>query len=261
MATIVTRAGKGSALTFTEADANFTNLNTAKAETASPTFTGTVVLPATTSIATVSATEIGYLDGVTSAIQTQMDLKAPLASPALTGNPTAPTAAVGTTTTQLATTAFVSNQQAYIHLRDEKADGTQGGASSSTTNHIRVLNTEVTDTHSLCSLSSNQFTLTAGTYRILASAPCLAGTDHRAFLYNATGAVTVLQGENEYAGAAATETVQTRAWVRGQFTIAASQALELRHYINTGVATNGLGAVSNGSGVEVYTQVELWRVG
>ncbi len=33
--------------------------------------------------------------------------KAPLASPALTGTPTAPTAAVGTNTTQLATTAFV----------------------------------------------------------------------------------------------------------------------------------------------------------
>ena len=32
---------------------------------------------------------------------------APLASPALTGAPTAPTAAVGTNTTQLATTAFV----------------------------------------------------------------------------------------------------------------------------------------------------------
>jgi hypothetical protein len=32
MATIVTRAGKGSALTWTEGDANFTNLNTAKLE-------------------------------------------------------------------------------------------------------------------------------------------------------------------------------------------------------------------------------------
>jgi hypothetical protein len=32
MATIVTRAGKGSALTFVEGDANFTNLNTAKIE-------------------------------------------------------------------------------------------------------------------------------------------------------------------------------------------------------------------------------------
>ena len=66
---------------------------------------------------TVSATELGYVDGVTSSIQTQLDSKlatatasstyAPLASPALTGVPTAPTATAGTNTTQVATTAFV----------------------------------------------------------------------------------------------------------------------------------------------------------
>jgi microcystin-dependent protein len=40
---------------------------------ASPTFTGTVVLPSATSIGNVSSTEIGYLDGVTSAVQTQIN--------------------------------------------------------------------------------------------------------------------------------------------------------------------------------------------
>ena len=43
---------------------------------------------------------------VSSATQTALDLKAPLASPALTGTPTAPTAAADTNTTQVATTAF-----------------------------------------------------------------------------------------------------------------------------------------------------------
>ncbi len=43
---------------------------------ASPTITGTAVLPATTSIGSVSSTELAYLDGVTSAIQTQLDAKA-----------------------------------------------------------------------------------------------------------------------------------------------------------------------------------------
>ncbi len=47
-----------------------------KANLASPTFTGTVVLPSTTSVGTVSNVEIGYLDGVTSSIQTQIDTKA-----------------------------------------------------------------------------------------------------------------------------------------------------------------------------------------
>ncbi len=50
-------------------------------------------------------------------------LKAPLASPALTGTPTAPTAGPGTNTTQLATTAFVT---AAIAAAPAIADGDKG---------------------------------------------------------------------------------------------------------------------------------------
>ena len=51
----------------------------------SPTVTGTATFPSTTSIGNVSSTEIGYLDGVTSAIQTQLNTKAPIANPTFTG--------------------------------------------------------------------------------------------------------------------------------------------------------------------------------
>jgi hypothetical protein len=54
-----------------------------------PDETGTVQLR----VADVSDTEIGYLNGVTSAIQTQMDAKAPLASPTFTGTVTIPAGA------------------------------------------------------------------------------------------------------------------------------------------------------------------------
>jgi hypothetical protein len=57
------------------AGAAVSNIGYTPANVAGPTFTGTVVLPSTTSIGTVSATEIGYVDGVTSAIQTQLDSK------------------------------------------------------------------------------------------------------------------------------------------------------------------------------------------
>ncbi len=63
---------------------------------------------------TVSATELNYVDGVTSAIQTQLNAKAPLASPDLTGTPTAPTATAATNTTQIATTAFVCGEVAAL---------------------------------------------------------------------------------------------------------------------------------------------------
>ena len=55
---------------------------------------------------TATAAEINYVDGVTSNVQTQLDTKAPSASPTFTGTPAAPTAATATNTTQVATTAF-----------------------------------------------------------------------------------------------------------------------------------------------------------
>jgi hypothetical protein len=62
--------------------------------------------------AATSATEVGYLAGVTSSIQTQLDDKAPLASPDFTGEPTAPTASANQNDTAIATTAFVVGQAA-----------------------------------------------------------------------------------------------------------------------------------------------------
>lgn len=44
---------------------------------------------------TASAAELNYVDGVTSNIQTQLDAKAPLASPTFTGTVTIPTADFG----------------------------------------------------------------------------------------------------------------------------------------------------------------------
>jgi hypothetical protein len=60
----------------------------------------------------VTSTEVSYLDGVTSSIQTQLDAKAPLASPNFTGEPTAPTASADQNDTAIATTAFVIGQAA-----------------------------------------------------------------------------------------------------------------------------------------------------
>jgi hypothetical protein len=64
----------------------------------------------------ISATEIGYLDGVSSSIQTQLNAKAPSANPTLTGTVTLPATVVSgsatltlpTTTSTLATTADVA---------------------------------------------------------------------------------------------------------------------------------------------------------
>ncbi len=66
-----------STATQTALDAKLASSNAATtyAPIASPTFTGTVVLPSDTSVGTVSSTELGYVDGVTSSIQTQLNGK------------------------------------------------------------------------------------------------------------------------------------------------------------------------------------------
>ena len=51
---------------------------------------------------------------ISSAAQTALNAKAPLASPTFTGTPSAPTAVKGTNTTQLATTAFVQTSLADV---------------------------------------------------------------------------------------------------------------------------------------------------
>jgi len=56
---------------------------------------------------TATAVELNYVDGATSPIQTQLDAKASIDAPTFTGVPAAPTAAIATNTTQIATTAMV----------------------------------------------------------------------------------------------------------------------------------------------------------
>lgn len=78
----------------------------------SPTFTGTVVIPTPFTLGAVSVTSTGtqlnYLSAATGTTGTTSSTIVFSISPALTGTPTAPTATVGTNTTQIATTAFVT---------------------------------------------------------------------------------------------------------------------------------------------------------
>jgi hypothetical protein len=64
------------------------------------------------------------ISGVAS-VDTKLALKAPLASPTFTGTPAAPTAAAGTNTTQLATTAFVQSKiDAHLTIKTKTASHT-----------------------------------------------------------------------------------------------------------------------------------------
>jgi len=147
----------------------------------------------------------------------------------------------------------------YIHLYDSKASGGQSGTFTSGAWRTRVLTTEVTDIPEACSLSSNQFTLAAGTYIIFASAPAHRCNWHKAKLYNITDAADEIIGSSEYTNAGS-DYAGTRSFVVGVFTIADTKVFELQHRNHTTKADIGFGLDSTFGVDERYADVQLWKV-
>lgn len=147
----------------------------------------------------------------------------------------------------------------YIVLQDQKSSASAGGTFTSGAWQTRTLNTEVIDTGNNCSLSSNQFTLDAGTYEITASAPGYFCSDHQIRLQNITDSTTTSTGTSEYSTNGVADTSQTRSFLVDRFTITAAKAFEIQHRCAVTRATNGFG-VAFGVTTEVYTLVLLRKV-
>ena len=103
---------------------------------------------------------------VSTATQTALDLKAPLASPALTGTPTAPTAAAATDTTQIATTAFVRAEVAALVNSAGSTLDTLGEIATALGNDANLSTTLTTSIGLKAPLASPTFT---GTVTVAAS--------------------------------------------------------------------------------------------
>ncbi len=147
--------------------------------------------------------------------------------------------------------------ESYVHLCEEQTQNTNGGTFTSGAWRTRTLNTE-TDPDEICTLSSNQFTLDAGTYIIRATAPAYRVGMHQTRLYNTTGSTTLLTGTSEKIVTGYSSPHQTRSVLSGRFTVTASQVLELQHYCTTTFASQGFGWPANIT-TEVYTEVEIWK--
>jgi hypothetical protein len=148
----------------------------------------------------------------------------------------------------------------YIWIRDEKPSGTPGGSFPAGSWLTRDLTVEKTDIGGHATLSSNQIILASGTYRISAHAPGQAVGNHQIRLYNITNSTTIIAGTSAY-GSTVGEAQQS-SFIRGQFSLATTKTLELQHRCslpNSGGDHLGV-AVSFGE-VNVYSEVELWRIG
>ena len=157
-----------------------------------------------------------------------------------------------------ATAGVLTNLDQILHVRDEKTAGTEGG-SSVAGNQVRTLNTVVRNTIAGASLASNQITLPAGTYTINARSPAYKSNRHRVRLVNVTDSVVLLRGSSEHTGA--TDNVSTDSCIVGVFTLGATNALNLTHYILDAAATYGLGLSGGDTFVDVYAEAYITKIG
>jgi hypothetical protein len=147
----------------------------------------------------------------------------------------------------------------HVILEDQKSSGTAGGTFTSGADQVRTINTEVYDPFGLCSISSNQFTLLAGTYHIAWSAPASFVNAHQTLLYNVTDTAEVKRGSTEFSTSGLSGEIPTRSFGSTVTTITGSKAFEIRHRANTTRATTGFG-LAGSFGTEVYTRVEITKI-
>ena len=105
----------------------------------------------------VTDAELGHLNGVTSDIQTQLNSKVGVSSPAFTGNPTAPTQTADNNSTRLATTAYVQTELTN-YASDSATFTNKGGAISQWTNDTGYTTASSTNTFTNKSGNISQWT-------------------------------------------------------------------------------------------------------
>ena len=142
----------------------------------------------------------------------------------------------------------------YAVIADQKASSTSGGTFTSGAWQTRTLQTEVCDNNNIVSISSNQFTLGAGTYRIKASAPALACDAHQIRLNDTTNSVTYV-GTVAYASSSgATAASSSRSELEVEVVITGNTVYEIDHRCQTTRATDGFGIGSGKLGVTCFTR-------
>lgn len=162
-------------------------------------------------------------------------------------------------------TPTIPTQPSHACIRDEKASGTDGGTFTSGAWQTRALNAEHYDPDGIVSISSNQFTLGAGEYLIEVSAPAYTVNEHQARLYNVTGAAVVEYGSSEFVretspGDYAAQ-VTTTSTLSAYVDIAGPTVYRVEHRAGTTGSGNGFGRAGSFGGLEVYTTVNITKVG
>ena len=164
-------------------------------------------------------------------------------------------AADSVTAAKLDTNTFVS----YAVICDQKASGVNAGTFTSGAWRTRDLNTEIFDPDGIVSISSNEFTLAAGTYLIEWSAPAMRVNAHKTRLYDVTADAAGQLGCNAYA-IANTSGDHTHSFGSARITIASSNTYRIEHRSEGTGTTFGFGYRTNLASIpEIYTVVKIFK--
>ena len=146
---------------------------------------------------------------------------------------------------------------AYAHIADVKSSGTSGGDFNSGDWRTRDLNTEISDANGIVSISSNQFTLIAGTYVINFRAAGYKTGSHQTRLYDVTGSAILALGSTEYVSTA--DNTQSNSIGSFIHSPSSNNTYEIQHRCATTSSTFGFGVNSNFADNH-YTTVIIYKL-
>jgi len=148
----------------------------------------------------------------------------------------------------------------YVKVSEVQAYTVDGGTFTQAAWRTRVINTEDSDPSSICSISSNQITLEAGTYTCNIFVPYMHVAYASARLYNITDSAVEISGQSGW-GSSTDGYVVGNNIIIGKFTIASQKTFEIQHYCSATKTDNGFGLKSNISGTSsIYTVAEFVRI-
>ena len=145
----------------------------------------------------------------------------------------------------------------YAVIADQKTSGTDGGTFTSGDWRTRDLNTEISDADNIVSISSNQFTLGAGTYLICWTANAYMVDRHKTRLYDVTNTSSIRAGTTEYTSNSSNVNTRSFGWHR--VTIAGNTTYRIEHRCQSTYSSSGFGLQVAYGEAETYTVVQIYK--
>jgi hypothetical protein len=144
-------------------------------------------------------------------------------------------------------------------IADVKSSGTFGGTFTSGAWRTRDINTEISDPDGIVSLSSNEFTLGAGSYLVEWSAPAYLVDGHQSRLYDVTGTAAVQLGSSGFSSVYYSAAANNFSIGSVLVSPAASNTYRVEHWSTATFANAGFGYYANISS-EIYTIVKIIKI-